>query len=183
MREVGGGEVAGLVYLSEDGELARTVGGPPLANPTLEGAAVGIEVLAGMLLAEPGEERLGQEPRLGSEFGLHLVPNGGEGVDACAVGAWDVATDAGERGVVAVMSCRLVGHPCPPGREGQRGSLFEQLPQLADLPIGDDHRRPPVVGGCVRQRLSDGSSNCRWTGVLIAALQRRVASSGCRVAP
>ena len=76
------------------------------------------------------------------------------------------------------MPCRLVGHPCPPGREGQRGSLFEQLPQLADLPIGDDHRRPPVVGGCVRQRLSDGSSNCRWTGVLIAALHSLVNCGG-----
>ncbi len=63
-----------------------------------------------------------------------------------------------------------IGHPCPPGRDGQRGSLFEQLPQLADLPIGDDHRRPPGVGGCVRPRLSDGNSNCRWKGVLIAAL-------------
>jgi len=76
----GGGEIAGLMHLTEDGEFARTVGGPPLPNPTLECAAVGIEELAGMLLAEPREERLGQEPRLGSEFGLHLVPNGGEGV-------------------------------------------------------------------------------------------------------
>lgn len=172
MREVGGGEIADVMHLSEDGELARTVAGPPLPNATLECAFVGIEELTGMSLAEPSEERLGQEPRLGSEFGLHLVPNGGEGVGACAVGAWNAATDAGERGVVAVMSSRLVGHPCPPGRDGQRGSLFEQLPQLADLPIGNEHRRPPVGGGCVRPRLSDGNSNCRWTGVLIAALQR-----------
>lgn len=131
------------MHLSEDGELARTVGGPPLVNATFEGAFVGVEKLTGMLLAEPGEERLGQEPRLGGEFGLHLVPNLGEGIGACAVGAWDFATDAGERGVIAVTSCCLVGHPCPPGRDGQRCSLFEQLPQLADLPIGDDHRRPP----------------------------------------
>jgi len=170
VREVGGGEIADLMHLSEDGEFARTVAGSPLSNATLEGAFVGIEELTGMSLAEPGEERLGQEPRLGGEFGLHLVPNFGKGVWACAVGAWNAATDAGERGVVAVMPCRLVGHPCPPGREGQRGSLFEQLPQLADLPIGDDHRRPPACGGCVRPRLSDGNSNCRWKGILIAAL-------------
>jgi len=158
VREVGGGEIADVMHLSEDGELARTVAGPPLPNATLECAFVGIEELTGMSLAEPGEERLGQEPRLGLELGLDLVPNVGEGVGACAVGAWNAATDAGERGVVAVMSSRLVGHPCPPGRDGQRGSLFEQLPQLADLPISDDHRRPPGVGGCVRSRLSDGNT-------------------------
>jgi hypothetical protein len=158
------------MHLSEDGELARTVAGPPLPNAAFKGAFMGIEELTGMLLSEPAEECLGREPRFGSELGLNLVPNFGEGVVACAVSAWNVATDAGERGVVAVMSCRLVGHPCPPGRDGQRGSLFEQLPQLADLPIGDDHRRPPGVGGCVQPRLSDGNSNCRWKGVLIAAL-------------
>jgi hypothetical protein len=80
VREVGGGEVADVMHLSEDGELAQTVGGPPLANAAFKGAFVGVEELAGMSLAEPGEERLGQEPRLGSEFGLHLVPNVGEGV-------------------------------------------------------------------------------------------------------
>ena len=175
MREVGGGEIADLMHLSEDGELARTVAGPPLPNAAFKGAFVGIEELAGASFSEPGEERLGQEPRLGLELGLDLVPNVGEGVGACAVSAWNAATDAGERGVVAVMSSRLVGHPCPPGREGQRGSLFEQLPQLADLAIGN-HRRPPTCGGCLRPRLSDGNSNCRWTGVLIAALQSDVYS-------
>jgi hypothetical protein len=123
--EVRSGEITDLMHLSEDGEFARTIAGPPLPNAAFKGAFVGIEELTGMLQTEPVEECLGQKPRLGSEFGLHRVPNVGEGVEACAVGAWNVATDAGERGVVAVMPCRLVGHPCPPGRDGQRGSLFE----------------------------------------------------------
>ena len=78
--EVRSGEIANVMHLSDDGELARTVAGPPLANAAFKGAFVGIEELTGMSLAEPGEERLGQEPRLGGEFGLYLVPNGGEGV-------------------------------------------------------------------------------------------------------
>jgi len=160
VREVGSGEIADGMHLPEDGELARPVDGPPLPNAAFKGAFVRIEELTRVLLTEPLKESLGHEPRLGSEFGLHLAPNVGKGVGACAVGAWNIATDAGERGVVAIMSCSLVGHPCPPGREGQRGALFEQLPQLADLAIGN-HCNPPDCGGCLRSSLSDGNSNCR----------------------
>jgi len=78
--EVGGGEITALMNLSEDGELARSVAGPPLPNAAFKGAFVGIEKLTGMPLAEPGEERLGEEPRLRLELGLDLVPNGGKGV-------------------------------------------------------------------------------------------------------
>lgn len=61
VREIGRGEVGGLMHLAEDRELGRSVAGPPLPDPPLEGASVGIEELAGVLLAEPVEECLGQE--------------------------------------------------------------------------------------------------------------------------
>ena len=61
VREIGGGEVGGLMHLAEDRELGRPIAGPPLPDPPLEGASVGIEELAGVLLAEPVEECLGQE--------------------------------------------------------------------------------------------------------------------------
>jgi hypothetical protein len=47
--EVRSGEITDLMHLSEDGELARTIAGPPLPNATLECAFVGIEELTGML--------------------------------------------------------------------------------------------------------------------------------------
>lgn len=63
--EVGRGQFTGRVHLTEDGELGRSDGGPPPPHAPLERAAVGVEELAGVLLAEPVEEGLGGQPRLG----------------------------------------------------------------------------------------------------------------------
>jgi len=125
VREIGRGEVGGLMNLSEDRELPRSVAGPPLPDPPLERASVGIEELAGVLLAEPVEECLGQELGFGVQLRLDFGPNRSEGIDAGAVGPRRLLAGAGERGVVAVMTGGLVGHPCPPGRVGQRGSFVE----------------------------------------------------------
>ena len=168
--EVGRGQVAGFVDLPEDREPARPVGGPPLPHPTLERAAVRIEKHAGVLAAEPVKERLGRELRLGTQLHFDLRPDGGEGVDAGAVRPQHRLADARQRLVIAVMASRLVGHPCPPGRMGQWSSLVEKSPQLADLAIRD-HRRPPSARESpMASSISDGNSNCRWKGVLIAAL-------------
>lgn len=172
VREIGGGEVGGFVDLAEDRELPRSVAGPPLPNSPLEGASVGIEELAGVLLPKPVEECLGQEFGFGVQLRLDFGPDRGEGIDAGAVGPRRLLADAGERVIVAIMTGGLVGHPCPPGRVGQRGSLVEQLPQLADLTIRD-HRRPPRLRELpMATSLADGNSNCRSQGVLIAAQQR-----------
>jgi hypothetical protein len=174
VREIGGGEVGGLMHLTEDRELPRSVAGPPLPDPPLERASMGIEELAGMLLAEPVEECLGQELGFVVQLRLDFGPDRSEGVDAGAVGPRRLLADAGERGVVAIMTGGLVGHPCPPGRVGQRGSLVEQMPQRADLTIRD-HRRPPRSRELpMATSLSGGNSNCRWKGVLIAAQHTRI---------
>jgi hypothetical protein len=117
--EIGGGEVAGLMHLSEDGEFARSVASSPLPDAAFKRAAVGIEELAGVLLAEPVKECLGQEFRFGLKLGLNRVPDGGEGVEPGAIGAGSLLANAGERRMFAVMAGRLLGHPCPPGRSGQ----------------------------------------------------------------
>jgi hypothetical protein len=57
--EVGRGQIAGRVDLAEHDGLAGSVGGPPLPDAALEGAAVRIEELARMLPPQPVEERLG----------------------------------------------------------------------------------------------------------------------------
>ena len=119
--EVGRGEIAGVMHLSKDGELARSVAGPPLPNPTLEGASVRIEELAGMLLPQPVEERLGQQPRLGPQLRFDLGPDGSEGIDACAVGAWQSCVGRwaawGGRGNVG-PSCRTSLSSRPRGPTG-----------------------------------------------------------------
>lgn len=123
--EIGRRQVAGPMHLAEDRELPRSVAGTPLPHATLKGAAVRIEVLAGVLLTEPVEESLGSELRLGHQLRFDLGPDRGERIDPSAIGAGRLLADAGKRGVVSVMTGSLVGHPCPPGREGQRDSLVE----------------------------------------------------------
>jgi hypothetical protein len=168
--EVGRGQVAGRVHLAEDGQLGRSDGGPPLPHPPLERAAVGVEELAGVPPAEPVEQGLGHQPRLGPQSLLDLRPDGGERVEPGAVGAGQLGAGAGQWGAVAVATGGLVGHPCPPGRVGQRDSLVEKVPQPADLAVRD-HRSPPSS-----RRLpmatpgAGGNSSCRWKGELVDAL-------------
>lgn len=137
------------MHLAEDRELPRTFAGTPLPHPAFKRAAVRIEKLAGVVLAEPVKESLGQQSRLASELPFNLGPDRRERVDPGAVSTRRLllAQDARERRVFAVMSGRLLGHPCPPGRAGQRGTFIEKLPHLADLNIGD-HRRPPSSWEC-----------------------------------
>ena len=181
--EVGRGHVAGRVHLAEDGQLGRPDGGPPLPHPTLERAAVGVEELAGVLPAEPVEQGLGPQPRLGPQPLLDLGPDGGERVGPGAVGAGPFGAGAGQPSVVAVATGRLVGHPCPPGRVGQRDSLGEKLPQLADLAVRDhrsspNSRRTPMATPGV-----GGNSSCRSKGKLVDALHRPPAGECRRLGP
>ena len=109
-------EVPGLMHLAEHDRAVRPGQRPPLPHPPLEGAAMRIEELARVVLAEPVEECLGQEPRLGTELPFDLGPDRRERINPGAVGARQLllAPDARERRVVSVMSGRLLGHPCPP---------------------------------------------------------------------
>jgi hypothetical protein len=86
-REVRRGEVARLVDLAKDDRSIRSVQGPPLPHSPLEGPAMGIEKCPRMLVAQPIEEGLGGELRLGLKLLLDLDPDLGEGIDSRAVGA------------------------------------------------------------------------------------------------
>jgi hypothetical protein len=116
VREIGGGEVAGVMHLPEDSEFARSVAGPPLPDAAFKRAAVGIEELARVLLTEPVKECLGQQLRFGLEFHFDLAPHCRKRVDPCTIGAWSLLAHAGQSRMLAVMAGRLLGHPCPPGR-------------------------------------------------------------------
>jgi hypothetical protein len=144
VREIGGGEVADLMDLPEDGEFAGSVARTPLPDAAFKGAAVGIEELAGVVLAEPVKKRFGQELRFGLEFHFDLGPHPRKRIDPCTIGACSLLANAGERRMLAVMPGRLLGHPCPPGRYGQRSSLLKKRTQFSNLAIRD-HRRSPSL--------------------------------------
>jgi hypothetical protein len=169
VREIGGGEVAGLMHLSEDGEFAGSVARPPLPDAAFKRAAMRIEELAGVLLAEPVKECFGQELRFGLEFHFDLGPHPRKRIDPCTIGARGLLANAGERRMFAVMAGRLLGHPCPPGRYGQRSSLLKKRTQFSDLAIRDHRRSPSLRDLPVITNGTHGNSNCRWEGVLIDA--------------
>ena len=119
--EVGGREVAGRVNLAEHDGLPGAAGRSPLPHATLEGAAMRIEELPRMLAPQPVEERLGEQPRFGREALFDHRPHGRERIGPGAVGPRParVFARAGRRGVIAIVSGRLVGHSGSPGRGGQ----------------------------------------------------------------
>ena len=126
VREVGRGQIAGLMNLAEHDGLARTVEGSPLLHAAFEGAALRIEEPARMFVSQPVEQRLGEQPRLGRESLLDCRPDLGERIEPGTVGPRHLPPvcepRAGELAVVAVMSGRLGVHACSPGRCGQVGS-------------------------------------------------------------
>ena len=171
--EIRRGQIAGPVYLAKDRQFPRTVAGPPLPHPPFERAPVRIEELAGMALAEPVEQRLGLELRLRPQLRFDLRPDRRERVDPGAIGSRRLlpAAHARQRRVVPVMAGRLLGHPCPPGRLGQRSTLVEKSSQFADLAILDHCRPPHSREAPMAASFADGNSNCRGKGIPVDALQ------------
>ena len=119
--EVGRREVAGRVNLAEHDGLPGAAGRSPLPHATLERAAMRIEELSRMFAPQPVEERLGEQPRFGRESLFDRWPDRRERIGPGAVGPRParVFARAGRRGVIAIVSGRLVGHSGSPGRSGQ----------------------------------------------------------------
>jgi hypothetical protein len=145
-REIRRGQVAGRVDLAEHDGLARTVGRPPLPHAALEGAAVGVEELARVFPPQPVEEGLGPQPRLGAQPLGDGGPDGRERVGPGAVGpGWlRLLAGAGQGGVIAVVSGRLVGHACSPGRRGQGDTGSKVAQEPTHLAVRN-HRTPPKL--------------------------------------
>ena len=162
--EVGRGEVAGLVNLAEHDGLPGSMGGPPLSHAPLEGATVRIEEPPRVFASQPVEERLGEQSRLGLEPLLDPRPHGGERIGPGAVGPRPARLPAGawRRGVVAIVSGRLVGHSGSPGRGGQGCSCIEFAQQSVNLAVRD-HRISP------RLRETRSWPAGRKQGILIVA--------------
>lgn len=157
-REIGGGDVAGVVDLSEDDGLVGSLECPPLTDASFEGASVGIEELARMFATDPVEEGLGLEPRFVAESSFDGVPDGGEGIGSGAVIAWrfGLLSVAGQGAMVTVMSCGLVGHSGPPCRVSECRTRVEITPESSYLAIRS-HPIPPSLrsredGGIVENR-------------------------------
>jgi hypothetical protein len=118
VREVGGREIASVVDLAEHDRLPRPVDRTPLPHAAFERATMRIEELARMFVAQPVEERLGEQPRFGVEPFLDCWPNRCERIGPCAVGPWHgrLLPCARQLAMIAILSCSLVAHACSPCR-------------------------------------------------------------------
>jgi hypothetical protein len=112
--EVGTGQIGGVMDLGELDIDGGSVRGLPVPDPALECAPVRVSECAGVLNLEPLEEGHGQQARFLFESRGDRVPDPGEGIGACAVGA-RLLVVAGQGGARAVLACGLVGHVRPPG--------------------------------------------------------------------
>jgi hypothetical protein len=136
--EVRSRQVARMMDLAEHHFSSRTAARPPVSDASFQGPAVtGLE-LPGVLLLKPLENRFGLKPRFVPQEGLHLRPNLGERVLPRPVRA-RLPERARQLPPVAVLACRLLVHPSPPGRHGQLPSTVQLSPQLPYLSILD-HR-------------------------------------------
>jgi hypothetical protein len=136
-------EVPGLMHLAEHDRAVGPGLCPPLPHPPFEGPSVRIEELPRVFPPQPVEQRLGQQPWLGPQPLLHRRPHGGKWIDPRPVCARHPAR-ARQRRPIAIMTRRLVGHACPPGRRGQWSSPIQVVQQPAHLAIRN-HRIPPSL--------------------------------------
>ncbi len=111
-------EIPGLMDLPEHDRAVRPGQGAPLTHPPLESPAMRVEKRPRMFPAQPVEQCLCQQPRLGPQPLFHGRPHIGKGIDPGPIGARLFAL-ARQRRIVAVETRRFVGHACPPGRPGQ----------------------------------------------------------------
>ena len=144
--EIGGGDVAGVVDLSEDDGLVGPAECPPLTDASFEGASVGVEELARMLAADPVEEGLGLESGFVAESSFDGVPDVGEGIGSGAVVAWrfGLFSFAGQGAMVAVVSCGFFGHSGPPCRVCECRPRVEIAPESSYLAIRSHPSSPSL---------------------------------------
>jgi hypothetical protein len=140
-REVGTGEIAGVMDLREHRLAARSERGPPVSHLSLESPPVARVELTGILRLHPREERFGLEPGLGRQLRGDGCPNGLERIAASAIGPGFLG-GAGQGPRRAVLAGGFLVHACPPGGLGQWPPRFEIAKQLANLTIRD-HATPP----------------------------------------
>ena len=164
VREVGGGDVAGVVDLSEDDGLVGPAECPPLTDASFERASVGVEELARMFATDPVEEGLGLESGFVAEASFDGVPDVGKGIGSGAVIAWrfGLFSIAGQGAMVAVVSCSFFGHSSPPCRVCECGPRFEFSPESSYLAIRSHSQSSQLAE-------SRGWQNCRKRGILIVA--------------
>jgi len=136
VREVRGTEPARFVVLCEEHLLGRSLGGPPVFEPPLEGPQLPGGVAAREAALQVDEEGLGLEPGVEPEHPLEFGPHVLERVLPGPPGVRDTPL-GGEPVRVAVLACRLLVDARLVGSFGQGGFGLEQLPQPPELAIRD----------------------------------------------
>ncbi len=137
--EIARGQSAGMMLLGKEDCFGGAVQASPLGYSPLEGTPCRIGKLAGILLLQPIEERLGFQPWFVFELGLYLMPNVGKGIDSRSIRTSFLSL-RWQRIVIAIVSCCLLRHFSHPCCRGERLALIEQSPQFFDLSIRD-HRK------------------------------------------
>lgn len=130
--EVRGRQIAGVMHLAEHDRAPQAGHGPPLPHASLERAALAIQKLSGMLLPQPVEQRLGPQAGLRFQPRLDQRPQIPQRILARPIGAGPLL-GAGQAAQQAILACRLLVHPSPPGRDRQPFRLHvpKQLPYLS----------------------------------------------------
>jgi len=138
VREIGGRQVSGIVDLREHHLLVRPLGGPPGADPSLEGSPLAVGELPLGLALQPAEQRDRSQRRLLLEPLLDLWPDIGERIEA---GPPLPGSHALGRQLLClpILACGLLIHVRLPCRKGQSFSRAEQPKQLSHLTVLD-HR-------------------------------------------
>jgi hypothetical protein len=186
VREVTGRQPAGVMHLSEEDLLRRSVLGPPLPDVPLQRAELAVGEAAGEAALQVGEQGLGLQAGVEAEQLFEARPDVGERVGP----GTPVAVHASDlRGQLAEAAVRAGGLGVEAGLGGGQflGQPFAvEAEELADLLIGD-HREPPVRGSrwCTAARRpgilivaegadwSDqiGNSSCRRPGTIVVVHQ------------
>jgi hypothetical protein len=139
--EVRGRQIARMMHLAEHHRPRLPRRGPPALDTPLEGAALALRKLPGMLFQEPIEQGFGVQTRLRFQPFLDLGPQIGERILPRPIGAWPLLR-TGQNSQIAKLACRLLVHSSPPGCDRQPLVGLKVLKQSPHLSIRD-HRKPP----------------------------------------
>jgi hypothetical protein len=180
VREIGGGQVAGLVDLREHHLLVRPLGGAPSADLSLEGSPLAVRELPLGLLLQPAEQRDRSQLRLLSQTLLDRRPDLNERISSSPPLAGRRAL-GGQLFDAPVLACRFLIHARLPCRKRQSSSCGQQPKQLSHLTVLD-HRNLLFLKGVaiVIETGETGNSSCRWSPPGPSALQPKTGSSNRR---
>ncbi len=146
MREIAGAQPARLMHLGEEHFLGRPVQGPPLLDAALQGPQLAIAEAAGKAPLQLAKQCLGLQAGGQPQLLFQVGPDFGEEVGPRSPVMFHEHL-AGQLAEPPVLPCRLGVQAGLGGRQALGNAIPVQPAQPADLPIGDNHPKPPCQEG------------------------------------